>query len=83
MRNVLLIELLPNGKQAFQAHGPGQQLKSQAIRPVLEKFITKGSVKKEDDDFGIETEMQRSNAKELNPFPSVCVKKSGKNKATC
>ena len=38
----------------------------QAIRPVLEKFITKGSVKKEDDDFVIETEMQGSSAKELN-----------------
>ena len=38
----------------------------QAIRPVLEKFITKDSVKKEDDEFIIETEMQGSNAKELN-----------------
>jgi hypothetical protein len=39
----------------------------QAIRPVLEKFITKGSVKKMDDDeFVIETEMEGSNAKELN-----------------
>jgi hypothetical protein len=38
----------------------------QAIRPVLEKFITKGSVKKENDEFIIETEMQGSDAKELN-----------------
>jgi hypothetical protein len=39
---------------------------SQAIKPVLEKFITKGSVRKEDEEFVIETEMQGSNAKELN-----------------
>jgi hypothetical protein len=38
----------------------------QAIRPVLEKFITKASVKKENDEFIIETEMQGSDAKELN-----------------
>jgi hypothetical protein len=38
----------------------------QAIRPVLEKFITKGSIKKDDDEFIIETEMQGSDAKELN-----------------
>jgi hypothetical protein len=38
----------------------------QTIKPVLEKFITKSSVKKEDDEFVIETEMQGSNAKELN-----------------
>ena len=37
-----------------------------ALRPVLEKFITKDAVKKEDDEFIIETEMQGSNAKELN-----------------
>ena len=37
------------------------------MRRVLERFITKGSVKKkEDDEFVIETEMQGSNAKELN-----------------
>ena len=38
----------------------------QAIRPVLKKFITNGSVKKEADEFVIETEMQGSNAKNLN-----------------
>ena len=38
----------------------------QAIKPVLEKFITNGSVKKEGDEFVIEAEMQGSNAKELN-----------------
>jgi len=38
----------------------------QAIRPVLEKFIPKGSVKKEGDEFVIETEMQGNDAKELN-----------------
>ena len=38
----------------------------QAIKPILQRFITKGSVKKEDDEFVIEAEMQGSNAKELN-----------------
>jgi hypothetical protein len=38
----------------------------QAIRPVLEKIIAKGSVKKEEAEFVIETEMQGSNARELN-----------------
>jgi hypothetical protein len=37
-----------------------------AISPVLEQFITKGSVKREGDEFVIEAEMQGSNAKELN-----------------
>jgi hypothetical protein len=38
----------------------------QAIRPVLKKFITKGSIKKQDNEFVIESAMQGSNAKELN-----------------
>ena len=38
----------------------------QAIRPVLEKFITKGSVKRENDEFVFETEMQGNNARELS-----------------
>jgi hypothetical protein len=37
-----------------------------AISPVLEKFITKGSVKREGDEFVIDAEMQGSSAKELN-----------------
>ena len=38
----------------------------QAIRPVLEKLITKGSVRREGDEFIIEAEMQGSNVKDLN-----------------
>jgi hypothetical protein len=38
----------------------------QAIRPVLEKFITKGSAKKAGDEFIIEAEMEGGSAKELN-----------------
>ncbi|HME53000.1 MAG TPA: hypothetical protein VKM55_12335 [Candidatus Lokiarchaeia archaeon] len=38
----------------------------QAIKPVLEKFITKGSVEKDDDEFIIDAEMQGIDAKELN-----------------
>ena len=41
-------------------------LSPQTIRPVLEKFIMKGSVKKEGDEFVIVTEMHGSNARELN-----------------
>jgi hypothetical protein len=39
---------------------------SQAIRPVLEKFITKGSVKEAEDEFIVEAEMEGDSAKELN-----------------
>jgi hypothetical protein len=38
----------------------------QAIRPVLEEFITKGSVKKAGDEFIVDAEMQGADAKELN-----------------
>jgi hypothetical protein len=38
----------------------------QAIRPVLKKFITKGSIKKQNDEFVIESAMRGSDAKELN-----------------
>ncbi len=40
----------------------------EAIRPVLEKFIKdkKGSVRRERGEFIVETEMEGSNAKELN-----------------
>ena len=37
-----------------------------AVRPVLEKLITKGSVKKAGDEFIIEAEMEGGSAKELN-----------------
>jgi hypothetical protein len=38
----------------------------QAIRPVLEEFIKKGSVKKQGDEFVVEAEMEGADAKELN-----------------
>ena len=39
---------------------------SQAIRPVLRKFVTKGSVKKAREEFIVEAEMRGTSAKELN-----------------
>ena len=38
----------------------------QAIGPVLKKFIAKGSVKKAEDQFIIEAEMEAADARELN-----------------
>jgi hypothetical protein len=38
----------------------------QAIRPVLRKFVTKGSLKKVADEFIVEAEIEGVNAKELN-----------------
>ena len=37
-----------------------------AIGPVLEKLIARGSVKKTEDEFIVEAEMEASDAKELN-----------------
>jgi hypothetical protein len=50
----------------------------QAIRLVVEKIITKGSIKKEDGEFVIETEMQGSSAKELNRFILSALRKAEK-----
>ena len=50
----------------------------QAVRPVLKKFIAKGSVKKADDEFVIETETQGSNAKELNRLLLSALRKAEK-----
>jgi hypothetical protein len=38
----------------------------QAVRTVLEKFITKGSVEKAQNDFIIEAEMEAADARKLN-----------------
>jgi hypothetical protein len=38
----------------------------QAIGPVLEKFITKGSVKKGEDEFIVEAEIDAADAREMN-----------------
>ena len=40
--------------------------KPQVIGPVLEKIITKGYVRKAEDEFIVEAEMEAADAKELN-----------------
>ena len=53
-------------KKRFRLAARVSSSSPQAIRPVLEKFIAKGSVKKQGDEFVIEAEMQGNDAKELN-----------------
>ena len=38
----------------------------QAVKPVLQKLVTKGSVKEEEGEFRVEAEMMGASAKELN-----------------
>ena len=53
-------------KKRFRLMARVSSSNPQAIRPVLRKFVTKGSVKKAGEEFIVEAEMQGADAKELN-----------------
>ena len=53
-------------KKRFRLMARVSSSNPQAIRPVLRKFVTKGSVKKAGEEFIVEAEMQGAKAKELN-----------------
>ena len=61
-----LTSTVPMVNKRFKLAARVSSSSPQAIRPVLKKFITKGSIKKQNDEFVIESAMRGSDAKELN-----------------
>jgi hypothetical protein len=53
-------------KKRFRLMARVSSSNPEAIRPVLRKLVTKGSVKKAGEEFIVEAEMRGANAKELN-----------------
>ncbi len=53
-------------KKRFRLTARVSSSSPQAIRPVLKKFLTKGTVRKAGDEFIVEAEMEGTDAKDLN-----------------
>jgi hypothetical protein len=57
-----------NAKQIFQTYCSVSSSNPQAIRPVLENLITKGSMTENEEEFLVNAKMKGESAKELNSF---------------